>query len=402
MSRTAESTIKGFLYQFQKTIKAILESSYDDIITVEGIVEDVDVLHADDSTTAIQCKYHESVEVFTTSLIYKPLLQMAANYSSNPAANITYRLFIHVQNQDNTSRNITEAELNSALESTNIKLQPTIGRIGANFDKADFLNKLTLEFGESIDDLSISIQDLLEEIDIQNADVENILYPNSINHIARISCGDTPESREINRLDFERFLSASNSTAISKWTLALNSKKQLLTSKRKQLSQYLSQNSRERCFYLSKEQFINFNEGIIVFISNYLAKYHTKALHLKTPIFVFDCDLDDLNDIQHRLFVMGIKACAGYIGTKFEVQEFFREPIRRNSRTLVNEREFQIRILSYKDQPGAVNHRKCDDLFFVCKNKPNQIDCTDIETSEIGVPNFSELEFVLSIRNEYE
>jgi hypothetical protein len=402
MSRTAESTIKGFLYQFQKTIKAILESSYDDTITVEGIVEDVDVLHLDGSTTAIQCKYHESVEVFSTSLIYKPLLQMAENYSSNPAADITYRLFVHVKNQVHTPRSITEAELNSALSSTNAKLQATINRISKGFDKADFLTKLTLEFGESIDDLSFSIKKLLSEIDIKNSDVENILYPNSINHIARISCGDTPESREIKRLDFERFLSASNSTAISKWTLALNTKKQLLTSKRKQLSQYLSQNSRERCFYLSKEQLTNFNEGIVVFISNYLAKYHTKALHLKTPVFVFDCDLNELNEIQYRLFVKGIKVCAGYIGSKFDVQEFFREPIRKNTRSLVNEREFQIRILSYEDQPDAVNHRKCDDLFFVCKTKPDQIDCVDIEISEIGIPNFSELEYVLSIRNEYE
>jgi len=402
MSRTAESTIKGFLYQFQKTIKAILESSYEDTVTVEGIVEDVDVSHADGSTTAIQCKYHESVEVFSTSLIYKPLLQMAANYSSNPEANITYRLFIHVQNQPNTTRNITETELNSALASTNIKLQPTINRISEDFDKDDFLTKLTLEFGESIDNLSISIKALLAEIEIQNSDVENILYPNSINHIARVSCGDTPESREINRQDFENLLSTSNSTAISKWTLALNTKKQLLKSKRKQLSQYLSLNSRERYFYLSKDQLTDFNEGIVVFISNYLAKYHTKTLHLKTPTFVFDCELDVLLDIQSRLFRKNIKACTGYIGTKFEMQEFFREPISRNSRSLVNDREFQIRILSYMDQPDAVNHRKCDDLFFVCKNKPNQIDCTDIETSEIGVPNFNELEFVLTIRNEYE
>lgn len=402
MSRTAESTIKGFLYQFQKTIKSILESSYEDTITVEGIVEDVDVLHIDGSTTAIQCKYHESVEAFSTSLIYKPLLQMAENYSSNPDANITYRLFVHVKNQASICRSITEAELDSALESTNAKLQAIINRISDNFNKTDFLTKLTLEFGESIDDLSLSIKALLANIEIRNSDVENILYPNSINHIARISCGDTPESREINRLEFESFLSTANSTAISKWTLALSSKKQLLTSKRKQLSQYLSQNSRERCFYLSKNQLIDFNEGVVVFISNFLAKYHTKALHIKTPVFVFDCNLNELNKIEYRLFTKGIKVCTGYIGAKFEVQEFFREPIRKNTRSLVNEREFQVRILSYEEQPDAVNYRKCDDLFFICKNKPDQIDCVDIETSEIGVPNFSELEYVLSIRNEYE
>lgn len=402
MSRTAESTIKGFLYQFQKTIKSILESSYEDTVTVEGIVEDVDVVHVDGTTTAIQCKYHESVDAFSTSLIYKPILQMVENYASNPTAEINYKLFIHVQNQDYNSRNVTESELNAALASTNTKLQPIINRIPNDFNKADFLTKLTLEFGESIDDLSLSIKELLSDIEITNSDVENILYPNSINHIARLSCGDTPEARQIKRLDFERFLSISNSTAISKWTLALNTKKQLLTSKRKQLSQYLSQNSRERCFYLSKDQLVDFNHGIVVFISNFLAKYHTKALHLKTPIFVFDCNPDELSDIQYRLYVKGIKACTGYIGSKFEVQDFFREPIKKNTRSLVNEREFQIRILSYHTQPDAVNYRKCEDLFFICKNKPAEIDCADIETSEIGVPNFSELEFVLSIRNEYE
>ncbi|EPE2651041.1 hypothetical protein ACSG7X_002766 [Vibrio fluvialis] len=47
MSRTAESTIKGFLYQFQKTIKEILTAPFDSSITVEGIVEDVDIDHID-------------------------------------------------------------------------------------------------------------------------------------------------------------------------------------------------------------------------------------------------------------------------------------------------------------------------------------------------------------------
>ncbi|MFA0401869.1 hypothetical protein AB4523_23945, partial [Vibrio splendidus] len=169
MSRTAESTIKGFLYQFQKTIESILESSYDDTVTVEGIVEDVDVVHLDGSTTAIQCKYHESVEAFSTSLIYKPILQMAENYAANPRADISYKLFVHVPNQDVTSRSVTEEELDAALGSTNAKLQPIINRIPNNFNKDDFLTKLRLEFGESIDELSISIKSLLSDIEISNS-----------------------------------------------------------------------------------------------------------------------------------------------------------------------------------------------------------------------------------------
>lgn len=402
MSRTAESTIKGFLYQFQKTIKEILDSSYDDIITVEGIVEDVDVDHADGSTTATQCKYHESVGNFITSLIYKPLVQMAAHYAENNTADITYRLFVHVPSESISSRRITSSELDAALASSNSSLQSTIRRIPSTINKVDFLNRLTLEFGESIDSLSDSIKETLSDIEIPNSDVESILYPNAINFIARMSCGDTVQERTITRGDFEQFLSSSNSTAISRWTLALKSKKQLLTSKKKQLAQYLSQNSRERCIYISKLQIPDFNNRIVVFINNFLAKYHTKALHTKTPIFAFDCNIDELNEITYRLHQKNITVSTGYVGSTFDVGYLFRTPIQPSTRSLVAQREFQIRLISTQEHPEALNHRKCDDLFFICKDRPTGVDCTDIETSDIGVPNFSELEYVLSIRNDYE
>lgn len=43
MSRVADSTIQGFLYQFNITLQEILRSSEDDEITVEGIIEDIDI-----------------------------------------------------------------------------------------------------------------------------------------------------------------------------------------------------------------------------------------------------------------------------------------------------------------------------------------------------------------------
>ncbi len=57
MGRVADSTIKGFMYQFNLTLNQILQAS-DDIIKMEGIVEDIDVSF-NDHVTAIQCKYHE-------------------------------------------------------------------------------------------------------------------------------------------------------------------------------------------------------------------------------------------------------------------------------------------------------------------------------------------------------
>jgi len=43
MNRQADSTIKGFLYQFNKSIVEVLKNANAEI-TVEGVIEDIDVL----------------------------------------------------------------------------------------------------------------------------------------------------------------------------------------------------------------------------------------------------------------------------------------------------------------------------------------------------------------------
>lgn len=75
MTRTADFAIQGFLYQFNKTILEILHAPDASEVTVEGIIEDIDVVGAS-SIRAIQCKYHEEQQNFTLSLVYKPILQM--------------------------------------------------------------------------------------------------------------------------------------------------------------------------------------------------------------------------------------------------------------------------------------------------------------------------------------
>ena len=59
VSRAADYTIQGFIYQFNKTLLAILDSTDEATIVVEGVIEDIDI-HEPLQTTAIQCKYHES------------------------------------------------------------------------------------------------------------------------------------------------------------------------------------------------------------------------------------------------------------------------------------------------------------------------------------------------------
>ena len=56
--RQANSTIKGYSYQFNKSILEILKAGEADEIVLEGVIEDIDI-QSPTSITTIQCKYHE-------------------------------------------------------------------------------------------------------------------------------------------------------------------------------------------------------------------------------------------------------------------------------------------------------------------------------------------------------
>lgn len=60
MGRIADSTIKGFMYQFNLSLNEILKST-NEIVKIEGIIEDIDRIN-EKNIMAIQCKYHEEAQ----------------------------------------------------------------------------------------------------------------------------------------------------------------------------------------------------------------------------------------------------------------------------------------------------------------------------------------------------
>lgn len=53
VSRSADYTIQGFIYQFNKTLLEVLGDTEDSEIAIEGIIEDIEV-KSELQTTAIQ------------------------------------------------------------------------------------------------------------------------------------------------------------------------------------------------------------------------------------------------------------------------------------------------------------------------------------------------------------
>lgn len=401
MSRTADYAIQGFMYQFNKTALEILGAQDDDTITIEGITEDIEIASSA-SLIAIQCKYHETSTSFSASAVYKPLLQMLQHYSEHPTANIRYVLFAHFQGIGTLPPAVDKSVLQSALASKNKELRKHIDAISSGVDLDSFLGRFTVEFGPSFHDISQQVSKSLEANGIPVGDIETIVYPNAIHMIATIGVRHDAIDRRITKRKFLSDLKAIRSTAISRWTLALKTRKKLLEARRKQLKVHLDSNARLRYFVIDPRSNEDFDTEIILFVTDYIAKYHFKQAHINTPILCLCANRDLVQGIQRRLFAKGIVAEDGYIGGEFQEARFFREPMSLKKTGAKIQREFALRLLSWEDHREVLNDRKCDDLFIIGEPDCDLLDTVDVNVERLAGVTMKETKYLMGVSNVCE
>lgn len=401
MPRTADYTIQGFLYQFNKTALEILKAQDDDTITVEGIVEDIEVA-SPASVTAIQCKYHEASTSFTASAVYKPLLQMLKHFSENPTANIRYVLFAHFPAVGTTPPAVNKSTLQAALKSMDKDLAKHVKAVPSDIDLDSFEGRFTMEFGPSYDDITKQVGKELEANGIPGGDIETLAYPNAIHKIATLSVKHEPADRQLTKKQFLSDLAAIRTTAISRWTLVLKTREKLLQARRKQLKVHLDKNARLRYFVIDPSSIEDYHTEIVLFITDYIDKYHFKPAHISTPILCLCANQSEIQDIQHRLYAKGIVATDGYVGAQFEGSFFFREPLSSKRAGGKVKREFTLRILSWDDHGEVLNNRKCDDLFIIGEPVCDSLDTVDVNVERLAGATMKEIKYVMGVSNVYE
>jgi len=396
-TRTADYAIQGFLYQFNKTLLEILTASGNATITVEGPIEDIEVL-ANGQINAIQCKYHEGKAQFILSAIYKPLLQMMEHFQNNPGLLLRYRLYAYFPNEAPGDRPVTRQDLQGALDSKSEGLQRYIHPLKGKIDLTAFLAKLTMEFGGSLQSVSGQVREALEDCGFDKDEVPILIYPNAVHLLSQYSIAHDVVKRRVTKREFIAALKALRTTAITKWTLKLRNARELLAARRAQLKQNLGKNNRSRVFILGPSV-ENMTNEIVPFIQEYLEKYHFKICHTATPLFCIDCPEAEVNDICNRLYQKGIRASTGQVGGKFEREEILRDPLVKYKKGVGVEREAHLRLISCERIDDLFPDYPCDDLLVAGTNVRPKNPPKDAVVEVMSVTGFQNLKYVLGMTN---
>lgn len=392
MGRSADYTIQGFLYQFNQTLSELLKAADDDVITIEGIVEDIEVASFT-GTKAIQCKYHETQNNYTPSIIYNPLLQMMKHFKSNPGAKIHYYLFAHFPNNPKIA--ISAADLNNALKSKNKDLKDLAADVaGVNVD--DFLNVFTVSVTPKYDDLMNENSKQLTAIGFNQVEVDTLFYPNAIQIIADLSIKHDAKLRKVTKKDFLESLRRIRSTAVSQWTLALKTRQKILETRRKQLKENLSANVRLRHLVIFPAFLEQFDDQIVLFIKSFIDKYHFKLAHTQTPLIALDVQQDVFDGIAERLIGKDVVPNHGRPVKTFSEAYFFREPMIQKDK-----KEFVLRFIRWDDYKNIALKTKADDLFVIGTGDITCVDVKDVNLEVLGAEKFDEIKYMMGISNAY-
>jgi hypothetical protein len=395
LARTAEYSIKGYIYQFLQYMVEILDATDEQIIVIEGAIEDIDVI-GPDLTRAVQCKYHESVENFTLGKIYKPILLMMEHYSKNatPPVPIQYNLFCHFPGKVGAMV-LTEDELGKIRQTKDKELKKIADRIQA-FDAADFLALLTITFGDSFADLEVKVQDKLVANAFQRDDVKAIIYPAAFQKVADISIRGKVAERSVGRAPFLAELRLLKKATLSRWTRELSTKAEIFKKLRMDLGRSVSLNARRRYFFIDPTTIAGFEDEFPKFIKKLTDAYYSKYLHVYSPLFVLALPPDEVSAYVERLDGILIFANDGRVGATFKTERIVRDPIVKRVKNAPTVRDFHVSICSSHDLKTFANLRP-DDVFVINSDSPDW-DCQDTETYRLTIDSLSELEFILKLR----
>jgi hypothetical protein len=169
--------------------------------------------------------------------------------------------------------------LETVLGTGSDPLKTIIKRIVPGVDHDEFLERLTIEFGQTTDALQQVVLDELRDKGFSAEDVEAIIYPNAIQRIVDLATKSSVADRTVDPSVFLGALHDVRKVTFTRWTRELATRAQIFKRLRDDLKPSLGQNSRARTFILAPGAIEKFDEDIGRFIKKFVERYCCKYLH---------------------------------------------------------------------------------------------------------------------------
>lgn len=226
--RAANSTIKGFEYQFLMTQKLILkkltEDSKDNFV-IEG-VEDLDIYS--DSLELSQFKYYENTEC-TPSTFQKAIAYMYCHWKKKKEKNIKYKLYIY--NKDAKKTNIDPLKILGYQEASKIR-KKEINEDGINKQSIkEFSKYFEVIPTEEYSALKNEVVNLVHKhIKVSVPQSEEVYMPLIAQYIHDLAINPQEKNRTINKEQFLGFIENIKHSLITNFTAGVVEDKILLKS----------------------------------------------------------------------------------------------------------------------------------------------------------------------------
>lgn len=351
--RTAIDTIKGYFYQFDYTIKRLLElNSETDSIVVEG-VEDVDIEAATEET-AVQCKYYSKTE-YNHSVIARPVRQMLSHYKTvkeGKNKRVKYLLYGHFKSgQQKLKAPINKDFLKDHLltyTKENIQYYHHMILGLDDHDLTDFLSLLEININASSyeNQLTDVLSLLKQQFNCSDFESENFYYNCALKNIKNIATEPNISKRKITK---KQFLDLINTRKIlfNLWFIEYKGKQKYLKGLKQQYFTNLNTSPFERFFLIEipSSGYTRTELKELLFIIS--KKYSKLSKRESTPfcpyVYLHNIGRDELVKIKTELSQENFLFIDGY---DFEGSTFNPTSISRN---VTYENKIQLKILNEID-----------------------------------------------------
>lgn len=229
--REATATIRGYMYQFDASILAVLGATKSESITVEG-VEDFDVL-ADEIQTYGQVKYYEAQKL-TDSTLRDAILPMITGFLRYPAdvrLRKKYVLYGYFKDSAGVATSYGLADMQRVLVRAQYAVDPATGgrfkttinlqtELGASDeDLSGFCDRFTVVLSEPFDlHRARVIEALRAALEVAEDEASFYSYPSAFSAMASLSSASSKAARTTTRKDFLQQIQP-NVAVYSAWAL---------------------------------------------------------------------------------------------------------------------------------------------------------------------------------------